>query len=148
MLDITERKQAESSREHSLIRLEQLNRLQQSLLSPGKLERKLKKIADDVVDIFGADFCRIWITSPGDLCEKGCIHAAATEEPHICRYRDRCLRLLASSGRYTHTDCEVHRRVPFGYIKIGRIASGQEHKFLTNDVQNELRIHIAYCYRL
>ena len=139
--DITERKQAESSREHSRIRLEQLNLLQQSLLSPGKLERKLKKITDDVVDIFEADFCRIWITSPGDLCEKGCIHAAATEEQHICRYRDRCLRLLASSGRYTHTDGEVHRRVPFGCYKIGRIASGQEHKFLTNDAQNEPRVH-------
>ena len=141
MLDITKRKRAELSREHSLIRQEQLNLLQQSLLSPGKLEQKLKKITDDVVDIFGADFCRIWITSPGDLCEKGCKHAAATEESHICSYRGRCLRLLASSGRYTHTDGEVHRRVPFGCYKIGRIASGQEHKFLTNDVQNEPRVH-------
>jgi PAS domain S-box-containing protein len=139
--DITERKQAELSREHSLIRQEQLNLLQQTLLSPGKLKQKLKKITDDVVDIFGADFCRIWITSPGDLCEMGCIHAAVTEGPHVCHHRARCLRLLASSGRYTHTDGEVHRRVPFGCYKIGRVASGQEHRFLTNDVQNEPRVH-------
>ncbi len=139
--DITERKQADLGREHSLIRQEQLNLLQQTLLSPGKLEQKLKKITDSVVDIFGADFCRIWVTSPGDLCEKGCIHAAATEEPHVCRYKDKCLRLLASSGRYTHTDGEVHRRVPFGCYKIGRIASGQERRFLTNDAQNEPRVH-------
>ncbi len=139
--DITERKQADLSRERSLVRQEQLNLLQQTLLSPGKLEQKLKKITDSVVDIFGADFCRIWITSPGDLCEIGCIHAAATEGPHVCRYKDRCLRLLASSGRYTHTDGEVHRRVPFGCYKIGRIASGQEHRFLTNDAQNEPRVH-------
>ena len=71
LTDITERKQAELSREHSLIRQEQLNLLQQTLLSPGKLEQKLKKITDGVVDIFGADFCRIWITGPGDLCEVG-----------------------------------------------------------------------------
>ena len=141
MLDITKRKQAELSREHSLIRQERLNLLQQTLLSPGKLEQKLKMITDGVVDIFGADFCRIWITGSGDLCETGCIHAAVTEGPHVCRYRDQCLRLIASSGRYTHTDGEVHGRVPFGCYKIGLLASGQEHRFLTNDVQNEPRVH-------
>jgi PAS domain S-box-containing protein len=137
LTDITERKQLDLSRARSLVRQEQLNLLQQTLLSPGRLEEKLKKITDSVVDIFGADFCRIWIISPGDLCEAGCIHAAVTAGPHVCRYKDRCLRLRASSGRYTHTDGEVHRRVPFGCYKIGHIASGQEHRFLTNDVQNE-----------
>ena len=141
MLDVTKRKQAEQNREHALIRQERLNLLQQALLGPGKLEQKLKKITDGVVDIFEADFCRIWITNPGDLCEVGCIHAGVSEEPHICRFRDRCLRLLASSGRYTHTDGEVHRRVPFGCYKIGRVASGQEYRFLTNDVQNDSRVH-------
>ncbi len=139
--DITERKQGDLTRTHSLLRQEKLNLLQQTLLSPGKLDIKLKKITDSVVEIFGADFCRIWITSPGDLCEAGCVHAAVTEGPHVCRYRDLCLRLHVSSGRYTHIDGEVHRRVPFGCYKIGRVASGDEHKFLTNDVQNDLRVH-------
>jgi hypothetical protein len=31
--------------------------------------------------------------------------------------------------------------VPFGCYKIGRVASGQDRKFLTNDVPNEPRIH-------
>jgi len=139
--DITKRKQADLSRERSLVRQKQLNLLQLTLLSPGKLEQKLKKITDGVVDIFGADFCRIWITSPGDLCDVGCIHAAITAGPHVCLHRDRCLRLLASSGRYTHTDGEVHRRVPFGCYKIGHIASEREQRFLTNDVQSDIRIH-------
>jgi PAS domain S-box-containing protein len=141
MLDITKRKQAELSREQSLKRQERLNLLQQTLLSPGKLEQKLKKITDDVVDLFGADFCRIWVTGSGDLCEMGCAHAKVTEGPHVCRHRDTCLRLIASSGRYTHTDGEVHRRVPFGCYKIGRVASGQEHKFLSNNVQNDPGVH-------
>jgi len=141
MLDITKRKQAELSREQSLKRQERLNLLQQTLLSPGKLQLKLKKITDDVVDIFGADFCRIWVTGSGDLCETGCAHAKVTEGPHVCCHRDMCLRLIASSGRYTHTDGEVHRRVPFGCYKIGRVASGQEHKFLSNDVQNDPMVH-------
>ena len=141
LADITKRKQADLSRERSLVRQKQLNLLQQTLLSPGKLEQKLKKITDGVVDIFGADFCRIWITGPGDLCDVGCIHAAATVGPHVCLHKDRCLRLLASSGRYTHTDGVVHRRVPFGCYKIGRIASEKEQRFLTNDVQSDNRIH-------
>ena len=135
--DITERKQFDLSRARSLVRLEKLNLLQQTLLSSGKLEEKLKNITDSVVDIFGAEFCHIWITSSGDLCEVGCIHAGVTDGPHVCRYRDKCLRLLSSSGRYTHTNSEVHRRVPFGCYMIGRIASGKEHRFLTNDAQNE-----------
>ena len=31
--------------------------------------------------------------------------------------------------------------MPFGCYKIGRVASGQEHRFLTNDVQNDPRVH-------
>jgi len=136
LTDITKRKQVELNRECSLVRQKQLNLLQQTLLRPDKLEQKLKKITDSVLDIFGADFCRIWITGPGDLCDAGCIHAKVTDEPHVCRYRDRCLRLLASSGRYTHTDGEIHGRMPFGCYQIGRIAS-EEDRFLTNNVQND-----------
>jgi len=141
IIDITKRKQIELSRARSLVRQERLNLIQQNLLGPGKLEQKLKKITDGVVDIFGADFCRIWITGPGDLCEAGCIHAVEKDGPHVCRYKDRCLRLLASSGRYTHTGGEVHRRVPFGCYKIGRIASGKEHSFITNEVLRDPNIH-------
>jgi hypothetical protein len=105
------------------------------------MEQKLKMITNSVVDIFAADFCRIWIIGRGDLCELGCVHATATEGLHACLYRDKCLRLIASSGRYTHTDGTVHRRVPFGVYKIGRVASGHEHKFLTNDVAHDPRVH-------
>ncbi|MGB5100736.1 MAG: PAS domain S-box protein, partial [Methanothrix sp.] len=139
--DITERKQFDLSRARSLARQEKLNLLRQTLLSPGKLEQKLKKITDSVVDIFGADFCRIWITGSGDLCEAGCVHATVNDGPHVCRHKDRCLRLLASSGRYTNADDEVHRRVPFGCCKIGRVVSGQERRILTNDVKNDPIIH-------
>jgi PAS domain S-box-containing protein len=139
--DITERKQAEKEREKILQWQQGVNTLQQSLLAPAPLEDKLKTITDSVVRFFDADFCRIWLTQPGDLCEQGCTHAEVHEGPHVCRYRDRCLRLRASSGRYTHTDGKTHRRVPFGCYKIGCVASGEDHKFLTNDVQNDPRVH-------
>ena len=46
---------------------------------------------------------------------------------------------MASSGRYTHTDGN-HRRVPFGAFKIGRIASGETNKFLTNSVTTDPQV--------
>jgi PAS domain S-box-containing protein len=50
------------------------------------------------------------------------------------------LHLLASAGRYTRIDGPGHRRVPFGCYKIGRLASEEEAKFLSNDVQHDPRI--------
>ncbi len=133
--DITDRKRAEN-------RIRRLNQLQALLLDPDILEKKLKKITDGVVDIFNADFCRIWLIDQGDRCDTGCVHAAVTEGPHVCRYRDKCLNLIASSGRYTHLDGETHRRVPFfGCYKIGGIASGEYPSFLTNNVANDPRVH-------
>lgn len=132
--DITERKRSENY-------IHKLNQLQMNLLAPDILERQLNKITDGVVDIFKADFCRIWVIAQGDRCTTGCPHAAVTEGPHVCRYRDKCLHLVASSGRYTHLDGEIHRRVPFGCYKIGGIASGEYPSFLTNNVTNDPRVH-------
>jgi len=132
-IDITGRKLLEG-------RIEQLNYLKEKLLGTADLNEKLGIITDGIVEIFKADFARVWLTRPGDLCDAGCIHAGVTEGPHVCRYRDHCLHLMASSGRYTHIDGD-HRRVPFGCYKIGRVAAGDNTKFLTNDVANDPRIH-------
>ncbi len=139
--EIAVRTRAEEERERTLLLQEGVNLLQQSLLAPAPLDRKLRSITDSIVRIFDADFCRIWLIRPGDLCEQDCVHEQVHEGPHVCRYRDRCLHLLSSSGRYTHTDGESHRRVPFGCYKIGLVASGEEHKFITNDVRNDPRVH-------
>lgn len=133
-VDITERKRAEK-------RLRKMSEVQAALHDPATLDQKLRRITEAVVDIFDADFVRIWLTRRGDLCEAGCVHAEVTEGPHACRDRDRCLHLLASSGRYTHLDGKVHGRVPFGCYKIGRVASGEEPSFLTNDVTHDPRVH-------
>ncbi len=131
--DITEKKEIEK-------KLEKLNNLKQNLLSVGLLADKMKRITDGTVDILQADFARIWLTKPGDLCDSGCIHANVTKGPHVCHDRKRCLHLIASSGRYTHIDGD-HRRVPFGCYKIGSVASGDEPGFLTNDVTQDPRVH-------
>ncbi|NLF07462.1 MAG: PAS domain S-box protein, partial [Pirellulaceae bacterium] len=138
--DITEHKQAVQRQEQLIERLEDLNRLQEELISPETVEEKCAKITDAAVRMLDLDFCRIWMIRPGDLCNYNCTHAQATEEPHLCVYRDKCLHLMASSGRYTHIDGS-HQRVPFGCYKIGRIASGADKKFLTNHAAADPRVH-------
>jgi PAS domain S-box-containing protein len=139
--DITEQKRAEAEREKRLLRQQGVSQLRQLLLTPAPLEAKLKSVTDGIVRLFEADFCRIWLIRPGDRCERDCLHAKVHEGPHVCRHRDRCLHLLASSGRYTHVDGPGHRRVPFGCYKIGRVAADEERGFLTNDVQTDPRVH-------
>lgn len=136
-----ERKRADEDRDRTLRWQQGASAVQQSLLAVAPVEDKLRSVTEGIVRLFDADFCRIWLIQRGDLCGQGCLHAESKAEPHVCRHRDRCLHLVASSGRYTHRDGQGHRRVPFGCYKIGRLASGEEHRFLTNDVHNDDRVH-------
>jgi PAS domain S-box-containing protein len=138
--DITDRKQAELNLQQASEHQMALNRLQQDLLGPGALPQKLQKISDGAVRLFDVDFCRVWVTGAGDLCTGGCVHAAATDGPHLCGDRARCLHLVSSSGRYAHTHEAGHQRVPFGVCKIGRVASGVERKLLTNHAATDPQI--------
>ena len=131
--DITDRKRAEQKQARLLQRLEGMNRLQEELLAPGTLEEKFKKITDTAVRLLDLDFCRIWRVKPGDHCHSGCAHALAKEEGRVCHHHDKCLHLIASSGRYTHTN-GTHGRMPLGCYKIGYIASGDNKNFVTNSV--------------
>ena len=131
--NITARKRFESQ-------IVELGSLKERLIATMSLTEKLTIITDGIVTIFGADFARIWQIKEGDLCEKGCMNAELQEGPDICSDRVHCLHLIASSGRYTHINGN-HRRVPIGCYKIGRIASGDEFQFITNDVAHEPRVH-------
>jgi signal transduction histidine kinase/ActR/RegA family two-component response regulator len=120
-------------------RFNQLNRLLETLLDTDSLNNKMTRITDCGVDLFDADSVRIWIIRNKDICHSGCIHAETNHKNH-CRDQDRCLHLVASSGRYTQIDGS-HQRVPLGAYKIGRVAMAKENGFLTNDVTKDPRIH-------
>ncbi len=124
----------------TLQRHEGINKIYDSIFAADDLEQKLKTICDGIVSTFGTDFSRIWMIRQGDQCDSGCPHAANPDERHTCRFRDLCLHLAASSGRYTHLD-GFHGRVPYDCYKIGRIASGEMETFLTNDVTHDSRVH-------
>jgi len=138
--DISEWKNARDREARSLRRLEGVNQLREDLLLPGSPEEKFKRITEAAVKLLDLDFCRIWSVNLRSLsgrmhscrCDRGVLTFVAIVE--------KCLHLVASSGRYTHVDGD-HRRVPLGSYKIGRIASGQDKSFLTNDVTTDPLIH-------
>ena len=110
-----------------------LNSLQQSLLKNISLEERLKKVTDDVVQYFSAYFCRLWLVRKGDKCET-CMHAQAKAPMHACQNREKCLHLIASSGRYTGLDSPIRGRVPLGSCKVGKIAMSNVPKFYVGDI--------------
>jgi PAS domain S-box-containing protein len=79
------------------------------------LKSSLNACTDALVDNLDALFARIWIAD-GDI-----------------------LKLIASSGIYTHIDGE-HSVIPIGKYKIGTIASEKTPHF-TNDVLNDPMVH-------
>ena len=78
--EMAEHRQAEKEYDITLLRQQNVNILQQSLLTPAPLEDKLTSITDSIVRLFDADFCRIWLNRPGDLCKHGCIHAEVNKD--------------------------------------------------------------------
>lgn len=138
--DVTEQIEMEVHRKKTWQRIERLNHMQERLLGPSNLVEKLKIITGSVVEIFNADVVRIWMTKPGDLCAAGCIHAHVPDGQQGCPDRDRCLHLMASSGRYSRVDGK-DRRIPFGCYEIGRIAAGEVPKYITNKAARDPYIH-------
>lgn len=116
-----------------------LTGLYRQLLSDISLVQKIEAIADAVATTLDMDLSRIWITRPGDLCERGCLHGPVKDGPAACRERGSCLHLIASSGPYAHID-QRHRRVPIGSYTIGRVASGEWSHYVTNDAIHDERV--------
>ena len=96
-------------------------------------------MTEAIIDFFKADYACIWIIGSGDLCDTVCFHEKSGDRNYTCSDQRTCLHLIASSGRYTHFNWS-HARIPLGAYKIGRIASGEEEFFVTNDVMDDPQI--------
>ena len=125
-----------TERHHSESRKNRISQLKGELFVSLPLEEKLKKVTDSLIDIFNADFSRIWLIKKGDFCNGGCSYASGEKDAMLCHDHSRCLHLMVSSGRYTHIDGE-HSRMPFGVFKVGKIANGEEKEYFTNDVTHD-----------
>jgi signal transduction histidine kinase/DNA-binding response OmpR family regulator len=113
-----------------------LNAMKDDLLRSKSLDAKMRLVTDMLASTLNIEFVRIWLIRPVETCPEGC-HFALLNGGPACNIRDRCLHLVASSGRYAHLDDEPHRRVPFGRYRIGRIAAGTGPDFITNDVVHD-----------
>ena len=115
------------------------NKLQSQLIKPGTLENKAEMITKTLVSSIDADFARIWLVRPRDLCKKGCKNYTSDLYMKYCAAEENCLHLVSSSGRYTHINGE-HSRVPIGALKIGSIFNSSYDKLITNDVLKDERV--------
>ena len=115
-----------------------LNHLQSRILGPeGHINERLKRITDGVIEVFDADFCCIWLIEPGDICEEGCTYNLDSKGINSCCDKSLCLHFKAGTGRHISAEGNFFRRLSFSSYKIGLVASGQERKFLTNDISGE-----------
>lgn len=120
--------------------LRRINALKEKLITTDNINNRLDLISDSVVEIFHADFARIWILQKADQCHDQCIHKTSLDESHACRHTNQCLHLISSSGRYTRTDGS-HQKVPVAYHKLDTIATMETSKFVTNNVTTDPHIH-------
>lgn len=112
------------------------------------LDALLKLIVERLADYEEIALARIWLIHQGDICPS-C--PMATE----CKSKDRCLHLMASSGRSLSTDGGDwsrtdgnFRRFPFGLRKVGRIAvNGQPFEAINVDNDPETFADIEWAQR-
>ncbi len=116
------------------LNLELLQSISLAVAKARDVETVLKMIVTGLADEASCTLARIWLTAPGDICERCALRAE-------CPDQQRCLHLKAGEGRPT-TPLSGDRwyrmdgdfqRFPLGIRIVGRIgASGQsEHLFDT-----------------
>jgi DNA-binding NarL/FixJ family response regulator len=96
-----------------LLDLQRVNKIAQRLSGCLETETVARFITDGLVDQFNCAFARIWVIEPDQTA----------------------LRLVASSGLYTHTN-GAFARVPMGAYKVGKIAQNRV-PFLSNRLAEE-----------
>jgi len=110
------------------------------------LDALLKLIVERLADYEEIALSRIWLILPGDICPS-CPMAAQ------CVDNNKCLHLMASSGRSVRPDGEnwsrtdgSYRRIPFGHRKVGRIGvDGQPFEAINVDKDTETFADIEWA---
>ncbi|WP_279586669.1 PAS domain S-box protein, partial [Nitratidesulfovibrio liaohensis] len=111
-------------------RVQRLNDLRAALIHSGPPEEKLRLLAREILSIFGAGSCRIWLARQGDRCGQ-CPHAGAPC-PTAPRTPPICLHMVVeepTSPRCQPNPTEQARpdpriiRIPFRHGPVGRAAS-------------------------
>ncbi|MGF1569010.1 MAG: LuxR C-terminal-related transcriptional regulator [Nodosilinea sp.] len=96
-----------------LLDLQRVNKIAQRLSVDLAISPLARHVTDGLVEQFGCAFARVWVVEPDQTA----------------------LKLVASSGLYTHTDGSF-ARVPMGAYKVGKIAQNRV-PFLSNQLAEE-----------
>nr|GBO96936.1 multi-sensor hybrid histidine kinase [Nitratidesulfovibrio sp. HK-II] len=122
--------------ERRVERVQRLNELRAALIRGGAPEEKLRLLAREIMAIFGAGACRIWLARQGDRCGQ-CPHAGSPC-PTAARNAPTCLHLVveeppspccrpvpregAERAEGAEPDPRL-ARIPFRHGPVGRAAS-------------------------
>ena len=102
------------------------------------VETVLQKIVTGLTDEASCTLARIWLTAPGDICERCPLRAE-------CPDQERCLHLKASMGKPTNP-LSGHRwyrmdgdfqRFPLGVRIVGRVGASGQSEYLLNTADDE-----------
>ena len=122
--------------ERRVERVQRLNDLRAALIRGGAPEEKLRLLAREIMAIFGAGACRIWLARQGDRCGQ-CPHAGSPC-PTAARNAPTCLHLVVEeppspccrpvpeerSERTEGAEPDPRlARIPFRHGPVGRAAS-------------------------
>ncbi|MDR3045655.1 MAG: PAS domain-containing protein [Desulfovibrio sp.] len=111
-------------------RVQRLNDLRAALIRSGAPEEKLHLLAREILSIFGAGSCRIWLARQGDLCDQ-CPHAGgpcptAPRNPPVCLHMvvEETTSSCCQPGpaEQVRPDPRIIR-IPFRHGPVGRAAS-------------------------
>jgi transcriptional regulator with GAF, ATPase, and Fis domain len=102
--------------------LEALQEIALRVSGERSVEGVLRQIVDGLAHQPGVALARVWVVSPGDLCDSGDVRS--------CDDQSACLHLAASAGAslagesWSRTDGRF-RRIPLGQLKVGSIAANR-----------------------
>lgn len=111
----------------------EINELCLYLLGEDSLEDKIQRVTETINDLFNATFTRVWLVRRGDICDRAC-RFGAKSDARDCPGHVSCLHLIASAGKYKRIS-GTHRRIPYGYNKVGKFLAEGRHSLITNNVQ-------------
>ena len=145
----TEAEGKETRIESRPLNLELLQSISLAVAEARDVETVLRMIVTGLADEASCTLTRIWLTAPGDICERCALQAE-------CPDQEMCLHLKASMGRPTNP-LSGHKwyrmdgdfqRFPLGIRIIGRIgATGQSEHLLDTAGDNEWIGHDDWLHR-
>ena len=106
-------------------RMEVLNVIQNRMLQPGPLEKKLKTISEMIIPAVDAAVSQIWLINDGDRCNSGCPHYNTPFYQTSCLKEGKCFHLKANSGPASNTG-RTEPRQPLEGFQMGGIENKQK----------------------